>query len=129
MAGVKGRSGGARPNSGGKRPGAGRPRKNHLIAPGASPVAPGLPAGAEAKGAGSAADAEPVSPLAYLLAVVNDSKIDAGLRVKAALGAAPYVHGKATEQGKKEARKDAATKVGSSGKFAPSAAPLKLVKK
>jgi len=33
MAGVKGKSGGARPNTGGARPGAGRPRKPPLSLP------------------------------------------------------------------------------------------------
>ena len=122
MAGVKGRSGGPRKNSGGARPGAGRKKK----------VVAAETVTAKAEPAVAAPVAEPAAPvpetpLDYLLSVMKDPKADMALRVRAALGAAPYVHGKATELGKKEAREVAAKGIGAgSGRFASARAP-KLV--
>ena len=97
MAGVKGRSGGA-------RPGAGRKPK---------PVVPiVLP------------DAE--TPLAFLLSVMNDNAADPALRVKAATSAAQYLHTRKQDGGKKDEQIEAAKRV-AAGKFGASAPPPKLV--
>ena len=48
------------------------------------------------------------------------------LRLNAAVALMPYVHAKAGETGKKDAKQDAAKKA-SAGKFAPSHAPVRLV--
>lgn len=96
MAGVKGKSGGARPNSGGSRPGAGRPPKE--------PEYLNLSAIYE-------------DPASFLKAVMNDSGSDAKLRVDAAK-ALLREHG---EIGKKDQQKEAARKVAS--KFAASTPP------
>ena len=93
MAGVKGRSGGARPGAGRK------------------PKPPGkldVPAGLE--------------PLAFLEAVMNDPLADPKLRVRAAIAAAQYRHAKKGEGGKKDERKERADKAGR-GRFAPPAGP------
>ena len=76
MAGVKGKSGGA-------RPGAGRP-KNPVVMIGA------LDGGRRFD-----------SPLAFLLAVMNDAKIEAKVRIDAAKALLPYKH-----QRQGEARQD-----------------------
>lgn len=97
MAGVKGRSGGA-------RPGAGRKPK---------PVVPiTLPDGQ--------------TPLEFLLAVMNDNTADPALRVKAATTAAQYLHVRKADGGKKDEQTDKAKKV-AGGRFAPAGVPLKLV--
>lgn len=97
MAGVKGKSGGARRNSGGARPGAGRPRKPPCIS--------------------STRD-----PLAFLLDVMTGVVDPNANQIRAAIAAAQYVHTKKGDGGVKDAKKDAAKKA-ATGKFAPSAPP------
>ena len=74
MAGMKGRSGGARKNSGGARPGAGRPlgsrNKPRLIH--------GLP--------------ETSDPLQWLLAAMNHEALPLRLRIACAVALLPYFH-------------------------------------
>ena len=94
MAGVKGRSGGA-------RPGAGRPKKEPTILQLAATYN---------------------DPLPFLRAVWNDSGTDLRVRVNAAKAALPYLHQKPGETGKKEAAKARATGAGV-GVFSPIAAP------
>lgn len=83
MAGVKGRSGGA-------RPGAGRPPK----APAAIDVQPGE------------------DPKTVLLAIMNDPGADGRLRLDAAKALMPFMHAKIGEAGKKAQRQEEAGKVG-----------------
>ena len=47
-----------------------------------------------------------MTPLAYMLSVMNDNKADRTRRDRMAIAAAPYVHGRASELdlGKKEMR-------------------------
>jgi hypothetical protein len=95
MAGVKGRSGGA-------RPGAGRPRKK--------PESPPAPTQIEAEN------------MLDLLQKVALGQVKAtALQVRAAIAAVQYTHIKAGDGGKKEARQEAAEKVAS--RFAPAPAP------
>lgn len=101
MAGVKGRSGGSRPNTGGARPGAGR--KPVVIAPVVVPVTP--------------------DAATFLASVMNDQAADPRLRIDAAKA----LLRSASDVGKKSIQADAAKKAGG-GKFAPAAAPLKLVR-
>lgn len=99
--------GGARPNSGGKRAGAGRPPK----------VLPPL-----------SAKPDGVLPLDFMLLTMRDPAADQRVRLDAAKAAAPYLHQKIGEGGKKDAKQEAA-KSASRGKFAPSAPPkLAIVK-
>lgn len=100
MAGVKGRSGGA-------RKGAGRKAK-----PKAPPAVLDVPVGQD--------------PLAFLLSVMNNGETDARLRVRAAVAAVQYVHPKRGEGGKKESAERSAGEA-ASGKFAPSAPPRLVV--
>jgi phage terminase small subunit len=102
MAGVKGRSGGA-------RPGAGRKAK-------AKPEQPLLPP------APPAAD----TPLAFLKGVMNDLEQDPRLRVRAAIAAAQYEHMKKGDGGKKDETAEKA-KQAAGGKFKSAPPPLKLV--
>jgi phage terminase small subunit len=103
MAGVKGRSG-----SGGARPGAGRPRKERP-----EPALTKVPEGSED------------DPLAYLIAIMQDSNQDPRLRVRAAVAAAQYTHVKKGDGGKKDERADAAKRV--AGKFVPAVTPRLVV--
>lgn len=94
MAGVKGRSGGA-------RPGAGRPKKEPTILQLAATYN---------------------DPLPFLRAVWNDIGTDLRVRVDAAKAALPYLHQKPGETGKKDAAKERARGAGA-GLFSPSAPP------
>jgi len=109
MAGVKGKSGGARPNSGGARPGAGRKPK---------PKAP-------PRDAPPLDDSRKEDALEYLLRVVADAGESSHLRVRAAIAAVQYQRVKAGDGGKKDERVENAKKA-SSGRFA-AAAPPRLV--
>lgn len=61
-------------------------------------------------------------PLTYMLRVMNDPSADEGRRDRMATAAAPYVHRKLGEGGKKDAAKDAADRA-AGGRFAPGAPP------
>jgi phage terminase small subunit len=106
MAGVKGKSGGARPNSGGKREGAGRKRVAAvLIAPEMAKANPG----------------EPLDPRPTLELVALGHLDVSPSQMKALLALLPYVHAKRGEGGKKEQKQAQAEKVAS--RFAPAAPP------
>lgn len=62
-----------------------------------------------------------LSPLEYMLLVMNSDEVDDGRRDRMAVAAAPFVHTKMGEGGKKEQKDEAAKKVAS--RFAPSAPP------
>ncbi len=111
---------------GGYRPGAGRPI-------GTTKQKPIVSAKAE-KSKPIIAEQENIStrkgsktPLEYMLDIVNDETADEARRDRLAIAAAPFVHARAGEGGKKDERQAAAKKA-SSGKFSPVAAPLRLVK-
>lgn len=63
----------------------------------------------------------------FLLAAMNDPKLDAKTRVRAGIAAAQYQHTKKGDGGKKDEKKDAAEKAGT-GKFAPGKPPLRVVR-
>lgn len=65
-------------------------------------------------------------PLDYMLSVMNDESADDQRRDKMAMAAAPYLHAKRGDSGKKDDALDAAKKA-SSGKFSASAAPKLVV--
>lgn len=97
MAGVKGRSGGA-------RAGAGRPRKPKDETPKVPPLIQ-------------------ADDMLDLLQKVALGQVEAtALQVRAAIAAVQYTHPKKAEGGKK-GEKNAAAKKASAGKFAPGAAP------
>lgn len=105
MAGVKGRSGGPRKNSGGARLGAGRKPK------------PKTPTTLIEGG----------TDMLTLLQDVALGRIEAStIQVRAAIAAVQYTHTKKGDGGKKEEQAGKAAKAAS--KFAPSKAPLKLVR-
>ena len=120
--------GGSRVGTGGARPGAGRPRKGEskgkasLLKP---TVTHSLPVPIP-----SPVEAVPVvtarSPLQYMLDVMNDAGADEKLRAQMAVAAAPYMHAKRAEGGKKDEQADKA-KAAAGGRFKPAAPPLKLV--
>lgn len=93
MAGVKGRSGGARPGAGRK------PKEPPILALAATYD----------------------DPAKFLRAVMNDSGSEAKLRVDAAKALMPFVHQKLGEGGKKEQKQAEANKVAS--RFATAAPP------
>lgn len=91
MAGVKGRSGGA-------RPGAGRPKKDP----------------AEELTIATSGDQ---TPLEFLLSVMNDNAVADKLRIEAAKTAAQYVHPKKGESSGKKEQGEAAAKAAAKGKY------------
>lgn len=114
MAGVKGRSGGA-------RRGAGRPRKSAAIEQSLEPQSHGgalkrereVPVPVEVEG----------DDMLTLLKQVALGRVEvSALQVRAAIAAVQYEHSKPGEGGKKDARRGAA-KSASSGIYAPAAPP------
>lgn len=94
--------GGPRPGTGGARPGAGRPRKEPK------------PTVDAARDIRAAAKSARLTPLDYMLGVLNDEGADPARRDRMAQAAAPYVHQKASDiaQGKKEQAAEAAKTAG-----------------
>jgi phage terminase small subunit len=104
MAGVKGRSGGARPNTGGARPGAGRkpkPKPETVVVP-------------------------DVDMLEFLKKVAQGLIEATPIQVRAAIAAVQYTHTKTGDGGKKDALKEAAEQA-STGRFKGKAPPLRVV--
>lgn len=113
---------------GGARIGAGRPKKGEvrIKAPAGNPARSPLAPESVQPGI---ADAEPItqrSPLQYMLDVMNDPGADEKLRAQMAVAAAPYLHMKKGEGGKKDEQADKAKKA-AGGRFKPAPPPLKLV--
>ena len=103
MAGIKGRSGGARANTGGARAGAGRPPSPPVIL-----------------------DVSATNdPLQFLRLVMVNDDADIKLRIAAAVALMPYVHAKKGE-GVKDAKQDAAKKAGA-GRFGASKPPMLVI--
>lgn len=98
MAGKPGRSGGA-------RPGAGRPTKPPSLVDLAQ---------------------EFEDPRAFLMRVMNSSKVDLKLRIDASKALMPFEHSKKSDQGKKVVRRDEASQMMLDGFFAPPPAPGRL---
>lgn len=107
MAGVKGRSGGARPNTGGARAGAGR-----------KPSKP-----SEESANKESVLIEGMDMLEMLQAVALGRTDANALQVRAAIAAVQYTHRKMADGGVKEQKQEAAKKI--AGRFA-SAAPPRL---
>lgn len=97
MAGVKGRSGGARPGSG--RPPKPQEEKQTIAANGKQ------------------------TPLEFLLSVMNDNKVEDKLRLDAAKTAAQYVHPKKGESSGKKENAEALQQAAASGRFGARAGP------
>jgi hypothetical protein len=99
---------------GGYRPGAGRPKKS------------GGPTKKElAQEAVREATSAGMTPLEYMLSVMNDRATDPDRRDKMAVAAAPYVHAKAdtAAAGKKEQRQANAEQIAQQGRFQPRSGP------
>lgn len=109
---------------GGYRPGAGRP-----VGTVKQPRTTKQPATKQKKvvAASVSVPVRSKTPLEYMLDIVNDETVDEARRDRLAIAAAPFVHARAGEGGKKDERLTAAKKV-ATGKFAPVAPPLRLVK-
>lgn len=106
MAGVKGKSGGARPNSGGARPGAGRKPKEPVLIDSQALLTS--------------------DPKQFLTALMNDVQADVKIRADAAKALLSAELRMAESKGKKVEKQDAAKKA-SGGKFAAAAPPLRVV--
>ena len=75
------------------------------------------------------AKAENLSPLEYMLKVMNDPLIDESRRDRMSIAAAPFVHDRAGAGMGKKDEKDGKAKKAGKGKFAPSSPPkLKVAK-
>lgn len=101
---------------GGARPGAGRPRKEAGSVPAVKNEAA---ANRPRKSLGG------MTPLEYMLGVMNDDDVDPTRRDRMAMAAAPFVHPRAAEAegGKKAQRQAAAEEVAAGGKFTPRQGP------
>lgn len=110
MAGVAGKSGGARPNSGGKRAGAGRKPK----------------AATKQSANGPATAIEPQDMLTLLQAIALGQIEASTTQVRAAIAAVQYTHIKKGDGGKKDAQQDAA-KTAAQGRFGAPPPPPRLV--
>lgn len=125
MAGVKGRSGGARPGTGPKP----RPKTHDIGAEFAKIVVE--QAAVAAEGAVGSQPTQPaisadVTPLEFLLSVMRNPLVDDKLRLEAAKTAAPFMHMKKGDVGVKDEKADKAKKA-AAGKFAAAAAPKLVV--
>lgn len=116
MAGVRGRSGGARPGAGRK------PKEPQKLAVAVPDIPSELPKVEIPPGVTLAH----TDPKLFLLALMNDLEADVKLRADAAKALMPFMHTKLGEGGKKEQQAEAARKVAS--KFAAAAPPLKLIR-
>lgn len=76
-----------------------------------------------------AAEAKNLTPLEYLLSIMNNSKEDQNIRIRVAGMVAPFIHPKPGDErkGKKDEQVDKAVEAGQ-GKFKAGRAPLALVK-
>jgi len=105
---------------GGYRPGAGRKK-------GSKGVKRGTGKSGEKKipaDIAAAAASENMTPLEYMLKIMNDPGEDKEMRARMAIAAAPFVHARATEsKGKKQDREEKAKAAGS-GKFATGVPPV-----
>lgn len=111
---------------GGVRPGAGRPKKGVKTAKAealeaAARQVPDLPVAPPEPG-----EEVSLTPLEYMLRVMNDPKADDARRDRMAQAAAPFVHARSGENTKRDERSTAAKKVAAGGRFTP-LEPPKLV--
>jgi hypothetical protein len=99
---------------GGYRPGAGRPKGSRTLK--RALPSPKLPV-------------VKITPLEYMLAVMNDPNADELRRDKMAIAAAPFMHPRVADNryGKKDEERDRAAERGESEKYATPPAPPKLV--
>lgn len=70
---------------------------------------------------------ENMTPLEFMLGIMNDPNQDVNRRDRMAIAAAPYCHARGSETGKK-GEQSAKAKKAATGKFASGRPPLKLVK-
>lgn len=129
MAGVKGRSGGARPNTGGARPGSGpKPKPKPPVIPAVEPIK--VPTAAEVAAAAAGTELPKAEDLntsdtLKLLQDIAFGRIEVNpIQLRAAIAAVQYTHTKTHDGGKKEMQQKEAEEI--SGKFARNKAP-KLV--
>lgn len=110
---------------GGYRPGAGRPKGAKSSGTPKEPQKQGMPKAPKVpQDITDAAAAENLTPLEYMLKVMNDPKEkDKARRDRMAVAAAPFCHPRKGEGAGKKQEKDNRAKDAGSGKFAPSAAP------
>lgn len=106
---------------GGYRPGSGRKKKLKINDRAKKPINDVISGDSKKK-------EEPgnLTPLKFMLKVMNDPNEDKDRRDRMAIAAAPYCHARGGEKGKKDEQKDRAG-IASKGKFAPSRPPLRLV--
>ena len=113
---------------GGYRPGAGRPRKDGSAPKGAAPkeTIQNIPADIK-----KAARSVRMTPLEYMLAVINSEDADPVRRDRMAAAAAPYVQVKASDEKqatrKEERQANAESKMTAENKFAAPAPPAGLM--
>lgn len=117
---------------GGYRPGAGRPKGSRTspekkIAKSTDRKKTKKPVSAPVQ---APEDGDELTPVDYLIKVINDENADKDLRMKAAIAAAPFVHARAADDrpGKKQQAASRAKDASNSGRFAVPAGPQGLRK-
>lgn len=75
-----------------------------------------------------AADALNLTPLEYLLSVMNNPKEDQNIRIRVAGMVAPFIHPKPGERTGKKEEKEEKAKTAFTGKFKAGRSPISLVK-
>lgn len=111
---------------GGARPGAGRPKSSRASKEPAKKESR-KQARDDAPASTFSTGGAKLTPLEYMLLVMNSDEVDDGRRDRMAVAAAPFVHTKMGEGGKKDQKQEAAKTAGK-GKFASAAPPLRAVK-
>jgi hypothetical protein len=72
-------------------------------------------------------DLESLTPLEYMLREMNHRRNDPNRRDRMAMAAAPFVHARAGDAGKKATKEAAAKEATGAGRFGARPAPLKLI--
>lgn len=71
---------------------------------------------------------EQMTPLEYMLKIINDPKAEAERRDKLAIAAAPFMHDRKGEGGGKKQDKEDRAKTAGKGRFSPGQAPIRMIK-
>jgi hypothetical protein len=106
---------------GGYRPNSGKPKKTATKRQATD--AAKVPADIKAE-----AKAAKMTPLEYMIRVMNDDTVDDARRDRMAIAAAPFVHSRKGEGAGKKDERASRAKDAASGKFSPAAPPVKVVK-
>jgi len=107
---------------GGYRAGAGRPKKS------GNNETPEVKGEVEESGENLEFPPEDLTPLEYMLKIMNDPTVDKARRDRMAVSAAPFMHPRKGEGAGKKNEREAKAKTAGAGRFAASPPPLRVIK-